>query len=59
VPRLPPPGLAAGGAVFAVSKPALALWFLAIDLMTQSKNKVTALELKRTLGVVYPPAWLI
>jgi transposase-like protein len=47
------------GTVFAASKLPLTLWFLAIYLMTQSKNNVAALELKRTLGVAYPTAWLI
>lgn len=37
----------------------LSLWFLAIYLMTQSKNAVSALELKRQLGVSYKTAWLV
>ena len=35
------------------------MWFLALYLMTQSKNAVSALELKRQLGVTYKTAWLI
>lgn len=47
------------GTVFQSSKLSLSLWFLAIYLMTQSKNSIAALELKRTLGVSYKTAWLI
>ena len=34
-------------------------WFLAMHLLTQSKNKVAALELMRHLGVCYKTAWLM
>ncbi len=37
----------------------LALWFLAIHLLTQSKNNIAALELMRLLGVCYKTAWLV
>jgi hypothetical protein len=37
----------------------LTRWFLAMHLLTQSKNNVAALELKRHLGVCYKTAWLI
>jgi hypothetical protein len=47
------------GTVFESSKLPLTLWFLAIYLMTQSKNSISALELKRTLGVSYKTAWVI
>lgn len=47
------------GTVFEHTKLALSLWFLAIYLMTQSKNAVSALELKRQLGVSYKTAWLL
>jgi transposase-like protein len=47
------------GTVFESSKLPLRIWFLAIYLMTQSKNNVAALELKRTLGVAYSTAWLL
>ena len=40
-------------------KLALPTWFLAMHLMTQAKNNVSALELKRHLGVSYPSAWLL
>jgi transposase-like protein len=47
------------GTVFAASKLELTKWFLAIYLMTQSKNDVAALELMRQLGVRYDTAWLV
>jgi transposase-like protein len=47
------------GTIFESSKLALPLWFLAMHLMTQAKNNVSALELKRHLDVSYPTAWLV
>jgi transposase-like protein len=47
------------GTVFESSKVPLSSWFLAMHLMTQAKNGVSALELKRHLGVSYPTAWLL
>ena len=47
------------GTVFEHTKLPLSVWFLAIYLMTQSKNAVSALELRRQLGVSYKTAWLI
>ena len=47
------------GTVFEHTKLALSVWFLAIYLMTQSKNSISALELMRQLGVTYKTAWLI
>jgi len=47
------------GTVFESSKLSLTRWFLALQLLTQSKNNVSALELKRQLGVSYRTAWLI
>ena len=47
------------GSVFEHTKLGLKTWFLALFLMTQSKNAVSALELKRQLGVNYKTAWLI
>jgi transposase-like protein len=47
------------GTVFESSKVPLPSWFLAMHLMTQAKNNVSALELKRHLGVSYPTAWLL
>ena len=34
-------------------------WFLAMQLLTQSKNNVAALELMRHLGVCHKTAWLM
>jgi Zn ribbon nucleic-acid-binding protein len=45
--------------IFASSKLALRLWFQAIYLLTQTKNNVAALELKRHLGVCYRTAWRV
>ena len=39
------------GTIFEASKLPLRLWFLAMHLLTQSKNNVAALELMRHLGV--------
>lgn len=47
------------GTVFESTKLPLSRWFLAMHLLTQTKNNVSALELMRHLGVSYPTAWLI
>jgi ribosomal protein L37AE/L43A len=47
------------GTIFEASKLPLTRWFLAMQLLTQSKNNVSALELKRHLGVCYRTAWLV
>jgi ribosomal protein L37AE/L43A len=47
------------GTVFEATKLPLVRWFLAMHLLTQSKNNVSALELKRHLGVCYKSAWLM
>jgi transposase-like protein len=47
------------GTIFESSKQPLPRWFLAMHLITQSKNNVSALELMRHLGVSYPTAWLM
>lgn len=47
------------GTVFEHTKLPLSIWFLAIYLMTQSKNSVSTLELRRQLGVSYRTAWLV
>ncbi len=47
------------GTVFEATKLPLTRWFLAMQLLTQSKNNVSALELKRQLGVCYRTAWLV
>jgi transposase-like protein len=47
------------GTIFHKSRTPLDKWFLAIHLLTQSKNDIAALELSRQLGVKYDTAWLI
>jgi ribosomal protein L37AE/L43A len=47
------------GTVFEATKLELTRWFLAMHLLTQAKNGVSALELKRHLGVCYRTAWLL
>ncbi len=46
------------GTIFESTKLPLAHWFLAMQMLTQSKNNVSALELMRQLGVSYRSAWL-
>ncbi len=45
------------GTIFEFTKLPLQLWFLGIYHLTQPKNSVSALELKRILGVNYKAAW--
>ena len=47
------------GTMFESSKLPLSRWFLAMQLLTQSKNNVSALELMRQIGVSYRTAWLL
>ena len=47
------------GTVFQGTKLALTVWFLAIYFISQAKTGLSALALKRLLGVSYPTAWLI
>lgn len=47
------------GTLFQSTHLALTLWFLAIYLISQAKTGLSALALKRQLGVSYPTAWLI
>ena len=47
------------GTIFQATKLPLMTWFLAMHLLTQAKNNVSALELKRHLGVRYKTAWLL
>jgi len=47
------------GTVLQATKLPLTSWFLAMHLLTQAKNNVSALELKRHLGVRYKAAWLL
>ncbi len=45
------------GTLFAYTKLPLSTWFLAIYLLTQTKNGISAMELARQLGVNYNTAW--
>jgi hypothetical protein len=45
------------GTIFEQTKLPLTLWFLAIHLITQAKTGLSALALKRQLGVSYNTAW--
>lgn len=45
------------GTIFQDTKLPLTVWFLAMHLLTQGKHSVSALELKRQLGVCYDTAW--
>lgn len=47
------------GTVFDSTKLPLTVWFLAMHLLTQAKNNVSALELMRQLGVSWRTAWRI
>lgn len=47
------------GTVFQATKLPLTTWFLAIYLISQAKTGLSALALKRQLGVSYPTAWLV
>jgi len=47
------------GTVFAGSKLALSVWFLAIHLITQAKNGISSLALARELGISHNSAWLM
>lgn len=47
------------GTIFANTKLPLTTWFLAVYLITQSKTGISALALKRELGVSYNTAWML
>lgn len=47
------------GTLFASTKLPLTKWFMAIYFISQAKTGLSALELKRHIGVSYPTAWLI
>ena len=47
------------GTIFESSKLALPKWFVAMHLITQAKNGVSALELMRHVGVSWPTAWML
>ena len=45
------------GTIFEYTKLPLTTWFLGMYLLTQPKNGISALELKRQLGIGYNAAW--
>ena len=47
------------GTLFDNTKLPLTSWFLAIYLLSQSKNGISAMDLKRQLGVSYNTAWML
>lgn len=47
------------GTLFHASKLPLTKWFQAIYLVTQNKNNISALSLRRHLGVSYSTAWRV
>ena len=47
------------GTIFQSTKLPLTTWFLAIYLISQAKTGLSAMALRRQLGVSYPTAWLI
>jgi len=44
------------GTMFEATKLSLTIWFPAMQLLTQAKNNVSALELRRQIGVSYRTA---
>ena len=47
------------GTLFENTKLRLSTWYLAMYLLTQSKNGISAMDLKRQLGVSYNTAWML
>jgi ribosomal protein L37AE/L43A len=45
------------GTIFHATKLSLTIWFQAMFFLTQNKNNVSTLELRRHLGISYPAAW--
>jgi transposase-like protein len=50
---------AIAGTIMESTKLPLRKWFLAMYFMTQNKNGISALELKRHVGVCYKTAWML
>lgn len=50
---------ATAGTIFHKTHLPLTKWFLAMHLLTQGKHSVSALELKRQIGVSYETAWKV
>jgi transposase-like protein len=47
------------GTIFHSTKLPLTIWFQAMYFLSQTKNNVSILELKRLVGISYPSAWRI
>ena len=47
------------GTVFENTKLGLSTWYLVMYLLTESKNGITAMDLKLQLGVSYNSAWMV
>ncbi len=47
------------GTLFHATRLPLTKWFQAIYLVTQNKNNISALSLKRQIGVCYRAAWRV
>lgn len=47
------------GTIFHATKLPFTRWFLGMHLLSQAKNSISALELKRHWGVRYKTAWLM
>lgn len=45
------------GTIFHSTKLPLTIWFQSMYFLTQNKNNVSTLELRRHLGISYPAAW--
>jgi len=45
------------GTIFSATKLSLRTWFLGIYFMTQNKKGISALDLKRKLGISYKASW--
>jgi hypothetical protein len=45
------------GTIFHSTKLPLTIWFQAMYFLTQNKNNISTLELRRLLGISYPTAW--
>ena len=48
-----------GNTIFANTKLPLTKWFLAMQLLSQTKTGLSAMELKRQLDVKYDTAWML
>jgi hypothetical protein len=59
IQELPPPDDADGRDRFEATKLALTIWFQAIYMISQAKTGLSALALKRQIGISYLTSWMI